>query len=175
MTEKRPIVYVCVKMTGRYCDELVAEAKVVERTLRNYGFDVLHPVLIENVPNVHELLEQTDPSKLQRYWDRDKECLQECHLVLDYMSCNKSDGVGVELGLARFTYWKPVVRVFPNAGICISKLEYDDVFDSLTEAVWMMVVKFGTTGKILRWRIRMLNRSFFHFLYLQMKFIGDLL
>lgn len=172
---KRPSVYVAHKMTGRYMDELVQEAQLTARVLRNYGFDVLDPILIEEVPNVREILEQTDAERLQRYWKRDKECLRECHLILDYKSCNKSDGVGVELAISRFAYWKPTIRIFPNAGICISKLEYDNVYEDLASAVLMMMVKYGTKQKILKWRIKMLLRSLPRFIWLQIKFLGDLL
>lgn len=175
LDEKRPIVYVCVKMTDKYMDELVTDAKRITRILNNYGFDVLHPVLIENVPNIHEVLEQTDPSKLDRYWRRDKECLQECHLVLDHKSCNRSDGVGVELGLTRFGYWKPVIRIFPGAGICISRLEYDHIFDNETEGVMFAAAKYGTLRQLLHWRIKMLLNSLPRFISLQIRFIWDLL
>ena len=171
----RPLIYVAHKMTGRFMDELVQEAKLTTRVLNNYGFDVLDPILIEHVPMVHEMLEQTDAERLKRYWERDKQCLQECHMVLDYKSCNKSDGVGVELGLARFCYFKPVFRVFPDAGICISKLEYDQIFDMLTEAAFVMARDYGTKKQILKWRIRMLLRSLPGWFILQLRFIKDLL
>ena len=175
MKSKRPIVYRACKMTGRYQDELRMESEQIIRMLNNYGFKVLDPVEIEQVPYVHELLEQTDDSKLERYWKRDKECLQECHIILDDRSCNKSDGVGVELGISRFAYWKPVIRIFPKAGICISKLEYDMVFETREEAVMYMAEHFGNKRQILLWRLKMLNRSLLGFIGLQIKFIKDLL
>lgn len=175
LMSKRPSVYVAHKMTGRYCDELYQEAQLTTRMLTNYGFDVLDPIVIENVPNEHVLLEQTDPAKLLSYWKRDKECLQDCHLVLDYKSCNKSDGVGVELGITRFAYWKPVIRVFPNAGICISKIEYDQMYENLLDAVLMMMLKYGSMRKLLNWRIKMLVRSLPKFIGLQIKFLGDII
>lgn len=168
-------VYVACKMTHRYQDELVMEAEQITRMLKNYGYEVLHPVLIENVERTHELLEQTDAARLEKYWQRDKQCLQECHLVLDDRSCNKSDGVGVELGLTRFCYFKPVVRVFPNAGICISKLEYDNVFDDRAQAVMFMAQTYGTKKQLLIWRLKMLWRSLPKWVWFQVKFLVDLL
>lgn len=168
---KRPLVYVCVKMTGKFMDELVMDAEQMTRMLNNHGFEVLHPVLIENVPRIHEVLEQTDGQRLDRYWLRDKQCLKECHLIFDDRSCNKSDGVGVELGLARFCYWKPVLRIFPEAGICISKIEYDHVFESRIDGVKYMQEHFGSTRKILLWRLRMLARSLPTFILLQARFL----
>jgi hypothetical protein len=169
------IVYRACKMTGLYKDELVIRSEQTNRMLALRGFTVLDPVVIEKVERVHEVLEQTDPSQLNRYWIRDKECLKECHIILDDGSCNKSDGVGIELGLARFTYWKPVIRIFPNAGICISKIEYDYVFDNAVDAVDYMAREFGTKRQLLIWRVKMLIRCLPKFVWLQIKFLGDLL
>lgn len=172
---KRPICYVAHKMTGRYCDELYQEAQMTTRMLINYGFDVLDPIIIEEIPNRRVLLEQLDANKLAKHWKRDKECLQDCHMVLDYKSSNMSDGVGVELGLARFCYFKPVFRVFPNAGICISRIEYDQVFESLLDAVVVMMMDYGTMKKLLMWRINMLILSLPQWIGLQIKFFKDIL
>lgn len=173
--DKRPIVYRATKMTGLYKDEMVYASRKSNRGLRNFGFRVLDPVEIEGIENVHELLEQTDKERLKIFWARDKMCLQECHLVLDDRSCNKSDGVGVELGLARFAYWKPVIRILPNVGFCISALEYDMVFETFDEALIFMAARFGTTKQLLKWRIRMLLTSLPKFIWLQTKFLLDLL
>lgn len=168
-------IYSAMRMTGRYQDELVQEANLLKRTLENYGYEVLNPVIEEKVVPVHEVLEQLDPERLERYWQRDKECLKEAHIVLDYKSCNKSDGVGVELALSRFCYWKPTVRIFPNSGICISRIEYDEVFYTLEEALLYMSKHYRTKRQLLFWRVNMLVKSLPQWLWLQIKFIGDLL
>lgn len=169
------IVYTACRMTGRFMDELVQEATTLKRVLENYGYEVMNPVIEEKVVPVHEVLEQIDPARLDRYWQRDKECLKDCHIVLDYKSCNKSDGVGVELALSRFCYWKPTLRVFPTAGICISRIEYDEVFYTLEEALLYMQRHYRTKHQLLWWRIKMLLRSFPAWTILQMKFLWDLL
>lgn len=171
----RPKVYIACRMTFRYQDELVAEAIKICRMLTNYGFEPLHPVITERVVPVHEILLQDKPERLQKHWARDKKDLQDCHIILDDRSCNKSDGVGVELGLARFCYWKPVIRIFPDAGICISRLEYDNIFDNSLDAVVFMDKEYGSRWKLFKWRIKMLLRSVPKLVWLHIKFIGDIL
>lgn len=171
----KPLVYCCHKMTGRFCDELWVEADKVCRALRNYGFEPLNPIVEEGIPNEHILLEQTDNSLLKLHWKRDKEILKQCHLVLDVQSCNNSDGVGVELGITRFCYWKPVIRIFPNMGFSISRYEYDWVVNDLYTALQVMKQQFGTKHQILWWRLKMLNKSLLTFIGLHVKFIWDLI
>lgn len=157
------------------CDELVYEANIVCRALRNYGFEPLDPIIGEKITNEHKLLEQMSESTLNKNWKRDKQMLQESHLVLDYNSCNKSDGVSVELGYARFFMWKPVIRVFPNLGISISKLEFDTVVSNICYALPLMTALWGTKKKLLIWRLKMLIRCIPKFVLLQIKFLTDLL
>lgn len=170
----RPKVYVALKMSYRYQDELVMEAEKMCRILRNYGFDPLHPVITENVEPIHEILVTDKKETLEKHWRRDKKDIQDAHIILDDRSCNKSDGVGVELGLSRFCYYKPVVRIFPDAGICISALEYDHIFDNAIDAVIFMNIHYGTRWKLLKWRLTMLGRSLPKWIWLQTKFIGDI-
>lgn len=168
-------VYVAQRMSGLYCDEILKEALMLCSALRNWGFEPLSPVIEENVPNEHKLLEPTSEEQLKRYWKRDKELLQEAHILLDYNSCNRSDGVNVELGYNRFYLWKPTVRVYPNLGYCISRIEFDHIAASLFDALVMMRSKWGTNRKLLKWRLSMLLRCIPKFILLQIKFIGDLI
>lgn len=160
MSNAKIKVYVAHRMTGRFCDELVAEALLTKRVLENYGFEILDPILSENVQNVHEVLTQVDEAQLKRYWKRDKEMIREADILLDYMACNKSDGVAKELGYARYCLWKPVVRVFPSLGLSISRLEDDVIVETLTDAVGVMINRFGTYDLLRRWRQEMWNRCY---------------
>jgi hypothetical protein len=164
------IVYLGQKMTGLYCDQLLSTAVEAKALLEQAGFEVLSPVIEEEVPNKHIKLVNT-LGRLKGYWKRDKECLQLCHLMVDYMSLNKSDGVNVEMGLTRFAYWKPLIRIYPGLGCVISKLEYDNVFNSLEAAIPFMVDNFGTRRKLLVWRLKMLRHSLIKFVALQVYFL----
>jgi nucleoside 2-deoxyribosyltransferase len=154
------VVYVAHRMTGRYQDELVQEAQLTKRVLENYGFTVLDPIISENVPNTHELLNQVNAEQLAKYWARDKEMIRDADILLDYMACNQSDGVAKELGYARFCLWKPVVRVFPKLGLSISRIEDDHITETLSDAVGIMMNLYGSYEKLRRWRQAMWDRCF---------------
>jgi len=153
-------VYVAHAMTGKMKDELVREAEYTTRQLQAYGFEVLDPIVAENIQDVHEPLVQLDSETLERHWRRDKEMLKEADLMLDFNACNKSDGVAKELGYTRFCLWKPVIRVFPNCGINISRIEDDVIVETLPEAIQIMNEKYGSFVKLHMWRQKMLDRSF---------------
>lgn len=162
-------VYVCHRMTGRFQDELVQEAQYTTRYLENHGFEVLDPIITEEIKNVHEPLAQLDEALLRSRWAKDKEQIKDADIVLDYMACNKSDGVAKELGYARFCLWKPVVRVFPNLGLSISRLEDDVIVDNMTDAVSVIQTRFGTYDLLRNWRREMWDRCYFKWLEEQIK------
>lgn len=159
-------------MTGRFCDELLLESVVAGEALTKAGFMVLSPVIEEGVPNKHIKLTNT-LGRLKGYWKRDKEMLQECHIMLDLNSQGKSDGVNVEMGYTRFFMYKPLVRVHPTLGCTISRLEYDCVTDSLEKAVEIIKIRWGTKRKLLKWRLHLLYRSIPKILLFQLKFLKD--
>jgi nucleoside 2-deoxyribosyltransferase len=158
-------VYVAHAMTGKMQDELCREAELTKRVLENYGFEVLDPIIAEGVKDVHEPLIQVSSEQLEGYWRRDKEMIKEA----DYMGCNKSDGVAKELGYARFCLWKPVVRVFPNCGINVSRIEDDVITSTLNDAIGIMLNRFGSYEKLRVWREDIWNRCFSRWLDEQVK------
>lgn len=159
-TKKKISVYVAHAMTGKMQDELVKEAEFTTRMLTNYGFEVLDPIVAEGVKSVHEPLTQVSQEELAKHWKRDKEMIREADIVLDFHGMNKSDGVSKELGYARFCLWKPVVRVFPNMGINISRIEDDIIVDHLIDAVHLINEKFGDYEKLRMWRQALWDRCF---------------
>ncbi len=165
-------IYAAQRMTGRYCDELLAEAQMVSNKLAEAGFVVLSPVIEEGVPNKHIKLVNTF-GRLRNYWRRDKEMLNEAHIMLDFNSQGKSDGVNVEMGYIRFCLWKPLVRIHPNLGCTISRIEYDCVTDSIDNAIKVMVERWGTKAKLRNWRLKMLYKSMNKFMGQQIRFLWD--
>jgi hypothetical protein len=168
---KKVSIYLAMRMTGMFCDDLLRIARNATIELEAAGFEVLSPVIEEGVPDKHVKLVNS-LGRLKSYWKRDKEMLQQAHIMLDLGSEGKSDGVNVEMGYTRFSMWKPLVRIHPTLSCVISHLEYDNVFASLEEAIPVMVRKWGTRHKLLFWRIRMLNRSLPKFLALQIYYLG---
>lgn len=157
----KPIsVYTCQRMTGRFCDEMLVEAQMLDRVLKNYGMEALNPVLEEKIPNTHELLDNVHPGTLEVFWRRDKEMIRESDVLLDYMTMNKSDGSNKEVAYNRFCLWKPTIRVWDGNGGLISRIEDDSVVPTLIEAVNLIQEKWGTYQKLGAWRREMLIRSY---------------
>lgn len=156
-------------------DEANADARLLLRAGENHGYEILNPVLAEKLPDIHEPLIQVSKERLEGFWKRDKEMMQEAHLILDYMSCNKSDGVNKELGYTRFFMWKPTVRVYPNMGINISGIEDDIIVSNLPDAFAEIQRRWPNKQALLMWRVEMLVRCLPKFVSLQIKFIKDLL
>lgn len=154
--------YTCQAMTGRMCDEMIVEARMLERMLGNHGIRLLNPVLAElaYIPNEHVTLPNVSPELLEQFWKSDKKMIREADVVLDYMTHNKSDGSNNEIGYNRFCLWKPTVRVWNGPGALISRMEYEVIVPTLLEAVQVIQEKWGTYEKLGQWREEMLRRSF---------------
>lgn len=161
-------------MTNLYCDDILRVATEAKEQLEAAGFEVLSPVITENVPNQHILL-TNDMSRLLEYWKRDKQDLQDAHMMIDLNSQGQSDGVNVESGYCRFFMFKPLIRIHPTLGCVISKIEYDCVFPELSLAIPFIKDKWGTKRKLLLWRINMLVRSLPKLIYLHAKFFLEVL
>ena len=167
-------VYLAQKMTGLYCDEILYTAQKAKEQLELAGFEVLSPVITEGVPNEHRIL-INNMDNLLKYWKRDKEDLQNCHLMIDLNSQGMSDGVNVESGYCRFFMFKPLIRIHPTLGCVISKIEYDCVFPELSLAIPFIVEHWGTKKKLLYWRIKMIVRSLPKLVWLHIKFFLEVI
>jgi hypothetical protein len=168
-------IYSAQPMTGYMQDEANQIARMLVRVGNEYGFEILNPVLEEHLPDVHEPLTQVSKERLEKFWKRDKEMMQDAHIVLDYMSANKSDGVNKELGYSRFFMWKPTVRVFPKMGINISGIEDDLIHDTLVDAFAAIKQRWPDKHSLLMWRVQMLARCVPKAVMLQIKFLKDLI
>jgi hypothetical protein len=153
-------VYTSQRMTGRMCDEMLEEANMLMYVLESRGMQILNPVLEENPPNLHVLLENVPQERLEHFWKRDKEMIRDSDVLLDYMTMNKSDGSNKEVGYNRFCLWKPTVRVWNGAGGFISRIEDDIVVPTLEEALDIIEEKWSTYTKLGEWRKKMLFKSF---------------
>lgn len=154
--------YTCQGMTNKYCDEMIVEARMLERVLGNYGITILNPVLAElaYIPNEHILLPNVPPDLLEQFWKMDKAMIRESDIVIDYKTQNKSDGSNNEVGYNRFGLWKPTIRVWEGPGALISRMEHDIIVPTLIDAVTLIQEKFGDYQKLGAWREEMLKRSF---------------
>ncbi len=160
MTENAIKIYSAVRMTGRFCDELLRESEMLVRVGNNYGFTILNPVLEESIPDEHKILENVPQETLERFWLRDKEMIRESDVLIDYCTNNKSDGANKELAYNRFCLWKPTIRVWEGPGALISKIEDDIVVSSYIEALQIVRECWGSYEKLKEWRMGMLESSY---------------
>lgn len=154
--------YTCQAMTNRMCDEMIVEARMLERVLGNHGIRILNPVLseLDIIPNEHIILPHCPPEVLERVWKQDKSMIRESDIIIDYKTHNKSDGSNNELGYNRFCLWKPTIRVWDGPGALISRMEYEFVVPNIQEAMRVIKENFGTYEQLKAWRLEMLGRCY---------------
>ena len=164
--------YTARGMTGRVKEEVVKEATADKEFLEKAGFQVLCPVISEGVKPTQQILISSKKA-MDEYWPRDKQLIREAHVILDMSPHMNSEGVKHELGYARYSLWKPVIRVFPSGKLplksSVAHFEDDFICDSLLEAVEYAHRIHGTRKKRLKWRLKMLNRCLPKWLWFQIK------
>ena len=162
MFDKKPICYVARAMTGRVKEEVVAEAKADKDLLEKAGFEVLCPVIAENVQPTKEVL-RSSKKAMDVYWWRDKAMIRQAHVIFNMSPHQASLGVIREHGYGRYHLWKKVISVFPDGKIpmkaAICHYEDDFVTDSLLIAIGEALRTHGTYFKRLQWRIHIYNKS----------------
>ena len=155
--------YIAHGMTGRTGEELINESLHVLEVCKRYGVNPLDPVIEEGVKKTDPRVQSTN-DVLPRLWKRDKEMIRNAHVLIDVTANRKSEGVAHEIGYARYSLWKPTIRVSMsytrNPNISIANLEDDLIVASIEQAAYFAQLRWGTWGKRLRWRIKMLTRCF---------------
>lgn len=150
-------VYCAVAMTGRDAADVCTDQRIATAALRNCGLIPLSPVKEEGVrPSDGIITPLAD--LLLRMWARDKQLIQESHVVLDLSGPFKSEGVTHEIGYARYALWKPIVRIWCGLGPSIARFEDDVVADSVQQAAEIIRERWGTPWKRLKWRTKMYLR-----------------
>lgn len=165
-------IYLARSMSGRIKEEVVEDAIVDRVFLESAGFIVLCPVMVEGVKATKDTL-QASKEEMDSFWFRDKEMIREANVVFDMSPDRKSEGVAHELGYARYSLWKPVVRVYPPGKLppraSVAYFEDDYVCDSLIEAIEYVLRVHGTFYKRLMWRLDLLNRCILKWILFQIK------
>ncbi len=148
-------LYLARSMSGRVKEEVVSEAQSDKQFFESAGFKVLCPVIAENVKPTQEKLIASKKA-MDQYWPRDKEMIREAHLVLDMTPGLKSEGVSHEIGYARYTLWKPVIRVYEEGKLPIKSsvawFEDDCIVDDKRLVIEYILRVHGTFYKRLKWR-----------------------
>jgi len=164
-------IYTCAKMTGRDREEMVTMAKKNKKIFENAGITVLDPILEEHIKSISGPLQDVPLSALKDYWKRDKQMIREAHVIVDTTPELKSEGSAHEIGYARYGLWKPVVRLYnkEKPSSMIVYFEDDLIVHSPEEAAIQIIKYWGTWRKRFWWRLAMLNRCLFKWIWHQIK------
>ncbi len=165
-------VYLARAMSGRDMAEVVEEARKQRFELEYFGKLIcLDPVKEEGVRAVNRPL-QSSLKAMKKHWPRDKAMIREAHVFIDCTPHLKSQGVEREAGYARYSLWKPVVRVFPNGQkpniANVAYFEDDAIVDSFEDAWVLINEKWGTRAKRFSWRFALLKRCLFRWVIFQL-------
>lgn len=164
-------VYIAHKLTGRDAEEVVKESQQIKKLFPKYDIEPLDPVEVEGIQAGQGTI-QASPAMLQLYWKRDKEMIRDSHILVDLTAGLYSEGVSKECGFMRYCLWRPVVRVYrqrPKPRFSIANLEDDLIVYSFKEAAFVIQKEWGTWPKRVWWRVKMLNRCLWRWLYDQLR------
>ncbi len=153
--------YIAHGMSNRNWKEVYAESVECTNVLSIYGIKTVDPV------NIEEISDKTIPIPIRidetgkQAWSEDKRAIRDCHILIDITPHLKSEGVAHEIGLMRYAYWKPVVRILQKGKQkpMIPYFEDDMLVYSLQEAAELINEKYGTWWKRFKWRINMYKHS----------------
>lgn len=171
LLDVRPQIYVACSMTGRDQLELIKEAKHITALLEREGFRVWHPVLNEGLKHSHKPL-TADAVTLPPKWALDKDAIRHSFCLVDASADLKSEGREHEVGLMRYNYWRPVVRISPRhaAGFySIACLEDDIIVGTPEEAAKELKRRFGHWHQRIAWRLKILDRCLVRFIIEQVR------
>jgi hypothetical protein len=158
-------------MTGQDQVKLIKDAEHITKLFTDAGFRVFHPVLEEGLKHKHEKL-TASAATLPPKWRLDKEAIRHSFCLVDASADLKSEGREHEVGLMRYCYWRPVIRISPRHAqgfYSIACLEDDIIVGSSEEAVLTIKKLFGTRSKRVWWRLKMLNRTLIRFFIEQVR------
>jgi len=146
-------VYLAQKMSNRFCDEMVKEARRIKRIFRKEGVEIISPVLEERIPNVHRKLDYVTKAKLLKEWDLDKHdrIRRRAHVIYNANGDMHSNGVTIERGWARWYLWRPVITYIPKKKyfFSITDIEEDSVQHSHRQAAKFIRRRWGSRQKWL--------------------------
>lgn len=150
-------VYVAQKMSNRFCDEMVKEARQIRNIFKKEGVDVISPVLEERIPNIHRKLDYVTKAKLLKEWDLDKHdrIRNRAHIVYNANGDMHSNGVTIERGWARWYLWRPVITYIPKKKyfFSITDIEEDSIQHNHRTAARFMRRKWGTRWRWLKFKM----------------------
>ena len=135
---KKPLVYLAQPMGGRYWREVVEEAESAQRALAWYDFEGWCPPLKENFDNGYDRIVSTR-DELKPEWKKDLAALSKSVALISLRGDMASEGVGVEIAMAKYKFKIPVVIVSLSDDVGrVSHLEADHIAANIQEAcAWL--------------------------------------
>jgi hypothetical protein len=165
--------YLAQKMSSRYCDEMVKEARKIRKIFKKEGVEIISPVLDEGIPNKHVKLDYVTKAKLLKEWQLDKHARirNKAHVVYNANGHMASNGVTIERGWARWYLWRPVVTYIPENKYfySITDIEEDSVQHNHRTAARFIRMKWGTRSKWISFKLPHLFFGIPKFIYRQVK------
>ncbi len=148
-------VYCGCKMTGLMCDDMIDNAQRLSITLVENGITPYHPVLKENIPYMHEPLNERSPEEMHEIWEADKAAIKDAHVVIDTAPHIFSAGIKEEITKARYRDWKPTVAIYPEGTLFVPFIvneSRDFVTTDENTAAMYIQYKWGSRWKRMKWR-----------------------
>lgn len=166
-------VYFGQEMTGVKQSVIYQRNAYRTRVFTKYGITVLSPVTEEDVKSSKKKLNQPSQEQLNFYWKKDKWLIRNSHLLVDITGPSKSQGLLHEIGLSRYFYFKPIVRIMKLKGPSVALEEDDLVMPTVEKAAKFIVQEFGTPWKRLKWKFKLFRRCFFSYLKTRLRWWID--
>src|SRR5690242_5579622 len=126
------LVYLAQPMGARRWSDVISEARTACDVLKMHGLDAWSPSLKE--APLSDGIISTTFGALKTYWREDLSALKKCDALLSIRGDLASEGVGLEIGIAKFHHKVPVVIVSPKKVGRVTHLEADYVAPTLSDA-----------------------------------------
>jgi hypothetical protein len=166
-------VYLGQRMTGAKQCVIYQRNAYCERVLRKYGITPYSPVTEEGVSPIKKKLDQPSQEQLHKFWQRDKQLIQQSHVLLDITGSTTSEGLKHEIGLARYFLFRPVVRILKLSGPSVALEEEDVVTNTVEDAAQVILERWGTPWKRLKWKGHLFRKCFLHYMWIRLRWFWD--
>lgn len=153
-------IYAAQQMTGFKQSVIYQRNAYCERVFAKHGITVLSPVTEEGVKSNKKKLDQPSQAQLGYFWKRDKWLIRNSHILVDITGPSKSQGLLHEIGLSRYFFFKPVVRVMKLKGPSVAIEEEDILAPTVEKAAKLIIDNWGTPWKRLKWKVKLFRRCF---------------
>lgn len=145
-------VYMACKMTGLKASELSATVEKAEKAFKQFGIEVSSPWYWEKSHYKPTDTIMAKPGDLIKFWKRDKQAIEDAHIVVDLDGDRFSKGTSAETGFQRYGLMRPVVYVDTGYN-SVRVLEGDMVVPTVEEAASLISQVWGTRIQRILWRL----------------------